>query len=314
MTVAEASPIPLETLGADMRRDSWTIAVEVVEEGLRDETLASLARLAPAAQLGDMATFIAELGSEIAHPDRDRIRVHGPLADVARGHAHAREALGFGPREVVTEFMVMRRVLQRYISTHSTALTGSDLLEVEERLNDMLDRLTVECVGAYFDRAITDLADLARRDSLTGLLNYESFSEALARELERARRYERGLALVFIDVDGLRKVNDTYGPTEGDRVLRRIASVARSMLRGSDLAGRVGDDEFGVLLLEADKHAAGRFLRRLRGELKRLSDTGELPPGCSCSAGAAHYSSDARDAASLVRLADRRQVDAKRPR
>src|SRR6476469_1735870 len=167
-TVAETSSIPLETLGADMRRDSWTLSVQVVEEGLRDELLASLARLAPAAQLGDMATFIAELGREIAHPDRDRIRASGPLADVARGHAHAREALGFGPREVVTEFMVMRRVLQRYLSAHSAALTGSELLEVEERLNDLVDRLTVECVGAYFDRAVTELSDLARRDSLTG--------------------------------------------------------------------------------------------------------------------------------------------------
>jgi diguanylate cyclase (GGDEF)-like protein len=314
MTVAGTSPIPLQTLGADLRRDSWTIAVEVVEEGLRDEALASLARLAPGAQLGDMATFIAELGNEIAHPDRDRVRASGPLADVARGHARAREALGFGPREVVTEFMVMRRVLQRYIAAHSADLTDGSLLEAEERLNDMVDRLTVECVGAYFDRAITELSDLARRDSLTGLLNYESFSEALARELERARRYERGLALVFIDVDGLGQVNDTYGPTEGDRVLRRIASVAHSMLRGSDIAGRVGDDEFGVLLLEADKHSAGRFLRRLREELNRLSESGELPPGCSCSAGAAHYGSEAKDAASLVRLADRRQVDAKRSR
>ena len=170
MTMADTAPTTLATLGADLRRDSWELAVEVVEEGLREESFASLAQLGRAAQLGDMATFIAELGSEIAQPAAGRLNADGPLAQVVRGHAGAREALGFGPREVATEFMLMRRVLQRYVSTYSD-LAGDGLLEVEERLNDSIDRLAVECVGAYFDRATAD-----------------SYLDLLVRELERARR------------------------------------------------------------------------------------------------------------------------------
>src|SRR5947209_16981214 len=101
MTVSEVAAIPLETLGKELRRDSWALAVEVVEEGLRVDGLASLARLARAAQLGDTATFIGELGQEIAHREPGRLAADGPLAEIARGHARARESLGFDPREVM---------------------------------------------------------------------------------------------------------------------------------------------------------------------------------------------------------------------
>src|ERR1051325_95445 len=99
MTMPETAPTMLATLGADLRRDSWDVALEVVEEGLRDESLASLGRLGRAARLGDRATCVAELGSEIAQPVPGRLRPDRPLAQVVRGHAGAREALGFGPRE-----------------------------------------------------------------------------------------------------------------------------------------------------------------------------------------------------------------------
>jgi diguanylate cyclase (GGDEF)-like protein len=312
MSVAEAAPTPLGALGSELRRDNWALAVEVVDEGLHDHALVSLAGLSRAAQLGDLATFIGELGREIAQPEPGRLRPDGPLAEIARGHARARETLGFGPREVVTEFMLMRRVLQRYVSAHSTVLRGSDLIDAEERLNDAIDRLTVECVGAYFDRAIEELSELARRDPLTGLLNHQAFSDVLGRELERARRYGHGLTLVFIDLDGFKQINDTLGHLEGDRVLRCVGSAALGMLRGSDVAGRLGGDEFGALLLEADKHSAERFLRRLLAEFKRLCEQGELPPSFTCSAGAAHYPSEALEPESLFRLADARQYEAKR--
>jgi diguanylate cyclase (GGDEF)-like protein len=313
MTMAETAPTLLATLGADLRRDSWEVAVEVVEEGLRDEALASLARVGRAAQLGDMATFIAELGREIAEPAPGPLKAESPLVQIVRGHAGAREALGFGPREVVTELMLLRRVLRRYVSAYP-GLSEADVLEVEERLNDSVDRLAVECVGAYFDRAAADMSEHARRDSLTSLLNNGAFSDVLARELERARRYERGLALVLLDLDGFGHLNNTRGRAEGDRVLRRVGSTALSMLRGSDVAGRLDGDEFGVLLLEADTHAADRFLRRLSTELGRLCEHGELPEPFSYSAGAAHYPTEAEDTATLIRLAGARQLDAKRAR
>jgi diguanylate cyclase (GGDEF)-like protein len=304
----------LAGLGAELRRNGWELALEVVEEGLRDDAVPSLARLGRIAQLGDIPTFVTELGREVELPTPDRMRIGGPLAAIARDHARNREALGFAPREVVTEFLLLRRVLWRFVAARSTDLVGEEFMEIERRLNDTIDRLVVECVVAYFDRATGELAEQARRDPLTGLLNHQAFSDVLGVELERAQRYDHGLTLVFLDLDRFKEINDTYGHVEGDRVLHRVGACALSMLRGSDVAGRMGGDEFAVLLLEADKHAADRFLRRFQGALAECIERGELPTDFSFSAGAAHFPTEAADADSLLRLADSRQYEIKRSR
>ncbi len=305
-------PGALSALGADLRAHGWELALEVVEEGLTDDVVPSLVRLGRVAQLGDMPTFISELGREVESPMPGRMRVGGPLAAIARDHARQREALGFAPREVVTEFLLLRRVLWRYVADHLIGLDSEDVLEIERRINDTIDRLVVECVVAYFDRATSELAEQARRDPLTGLLNHQAFSDALESETERAQRYGHGLTLVFFDLDRFKEINDTLGHMEGDRVLHRVAKLASSMLRGSDVAGRMGGDEFAVLLLESDPRAGERFLRRFAAGVGELKAQGELPGGFDLSAGFAHYPTDAPEADVLLRLADSRQYAVKR--
>ena len=305
-------PGALSALGADLRANGWELALEVIEEGLTDDVVPSLVRLGRIAQLGDMPTFITELGREVELPMPERMRIGGPLAAIARDHARQREALGFAPREVVTEFLLLRRVLWRFVAERLAGLESGDVLEIERRINDTIDRLVVECVVAYFDRATAELADQARRDPLTGLLNHQAFSDILALEVERARRYDHGLTIVFFDLDRFKEVNDTLGHMEGDRVLHRIGALSSSMLRGSDVAGRMGGDEFAVLLLETDKHAGERFRRRLSDGLAQLVERDELPRDFALSAGWAHYPTDAAEPDGLLRLADARQYDAKR--
>jgi diguanylate cyclase (GGDEF)-like protein len=302
----------LSSVGVDLRANAWDLSLEVVEEGLHADVIPSLVRLGRLAQLGDMPTFITELGREVEKPAPDRMRVGGPLAAIARDHARQREALGFAPREVVTEFLLLRRVLWRFVAARSAGLDNEELIEIERRLNDTIDRLVVECVVAYFDRATAELAEQARRDPLTGLLNHQAFSEVLELEIERAARYDHGLTLVFIDLDGFKSINDTYGHMDGDRVLHRIGAIASSMLRGSDVAGRMGGDEFAVLLLEAGKHAADRYLRRLSDAFADARRRRDLPPEFGFSAGYANYPTEAVDAGTLLRLADARQYAAKR--
>lgn len=302
----------LRELGGELHDNGWELALEVIEEGLRDDLIPSLGRLGRIAQLGDMPTFIGELGREVNEPQPGRMRAGGPLAGIARDHARRREELGFAPREVVTEFLLLRRVVWRFVAARLGGIGGLGVVEVERRLNDTIDRLVVECTVAYFDRATAELADQARRDPLTGLLNQQAFGERLEAEAERAARYDHGLTVVFFDLDGFKSVNDTYGHLEGDRVLHRVGDLAASMLRGSDVAGRLGGDEFSVLLLEADAHAGARYLWRLRRGIDQLLERGELPPGFTLSAGCAHYPTEAPDPRSLMRLADMRQYVAKR--
>jgi diguanylate cyclase (GGDEF)-like protein len=305
-------PAALTALGNALRENAWELAVIAVDEALLEDAIPSLARLGRIAQLGDMPTFISELGREVDAPLPGRMRVGGPLAAVARDHARQREALGFAPREIVTEFLLLRRVLWRFVAARVGGLDGGDVLEIERRLNDTIDRLVTECVVAYFDRATAELADQARRDPLTGLLNHQAFSRTLELELARAKRYDHGLTLVFLDVDGFKQINDTYGHLEGDRVLHRIGSLLLTSLRGSDVAGRLGGDEFGVVLLEADKRAGDRFLHRFRRAVGELTGTGQLPDCFDLSAGFAHYPSEAADGSEILRLADSRQYEQKR--
>jgi diguanylate cyclase (GGDEF)-like protein len=305
-------PGALSALGAELRANGWELALEVVEEGLTDDVVPSLVRLGRVAQLGDMPTFITELGREVERPMPERMRVGGPLAAIARDHARQREALGFAPREVVTEFLLLRRVLWRFVAEHLTGLESGDMIEIERRINDTIDRLVVDCVVAYFDRATAELADQVRRDPLTGLLNHQALSDVLALEVERARRYDHGLTIVFFDLDRFKEINDTLGHMEGDRVLHGVGTLASSMLRGSDVAGRMGGDEFAVLLLETDKHAGERFRRRLSEAAAELVSREELPDDFALSAGCAHFPTDAADPDALLRLADARQYEAKR--
>jgi diguanylate cyclase (GGDEF)-like protein len=303
----------LEELADEIRRSAWDLAVEVVEEGLRNDTVPSLERLEPLARLDDIPSFIGALGREIAVPNGNGVPHGGLLAALVRDHAREREELGFAPREVVTEFLLLRRVLWRFLAPRRTSL-GPSVLVVERRLDETIDRLVVECVAAYFDRATAELAHRARRDALTGLLNHQAFAEELQIELERARRYRRELAVVYCDVDAFKQVNDTLGHLEGDRVLERIAASLRDTIRASDFAGRLGGDEFAVALVETSLASGHAFVDRLERHVAALAESGELPRGTAVSAGVAHYPSDGLTTEDLLRRADTRLYDAKRAR
>lgn len=304
----------LEELASAIQASAWDLALAAVDEGLLDDQIPSLQRLGRLGQLGDMPTFIVELSRELDDPQPERLRRGSPLAAQARDHARQREAYGFAPREVVTEFLILRRVLWRFVSERAAELDSEDVLMCERRLNDTIDQLVTECVVAYFDRATSELAHEARHDQLTGLLHHEAFVRALELELERAARYGHSLALVFLDLDRFKEINDTYGHQEGDRALQRLAGLLRESLRSSDLAGRMGGDEFTACLVKADVETGARLLARLNDRVDELVAAGELPAPCAFSAGLATFPHEAADAAMLFRLADSRLYEAKRSR
>jgi diguanylate cyclase (GGDEF)-like protein len=308
----ESQPDVLEGLAEQIREAAWDLALAVVEEGLRDDAVPSLQRLGQVGQVGDVPTFIGELANELADPQAGRMRRGGPLAARVRDHAREREALGFAPREIVTELLILRRVIWKFVSQRAAEFTGGEVLEAERRLNDSLDVLVAECVVAYFDRATAELSEQARRDALTGLLNHAAFGSAVDEELYRARRYERGLTLVYVDVDNFKRINDTLGHPEGDRVLRRVASIMTESLRASDLAGRMGGDEFAVCLIESDLETGGRFLARFKDLIDEEVAGGRLADEFALSAGLASYPEDAVSADALFRVADERLYEAKR--
>jgi diguanylate cyclase (GGDEF)-like protein len=109
--------------------------------------------------------------------------------------------------------------------------------------------------------------ELARTDGLTGIRNARAFREAAEAEVVRVARYERPLTLAYLDADGFKAVNDRYGHSTGDRVLRTIAQTLSANVRAVDVAARLGGDEFAVLFPETGPDAGLAALRKLRRAL-----------------------------------------------
>lgn len=100
-------------------------------------------------------------------------------------------------------------------------------------------------------------------DGLTGLRNRQRFFEDLRREFAAARRYDSSLSLILLDVDGLRSVNETRGYDAGDRLLLALAELLMTRLRITDIAARIGDDDFAVILPRTPLEGAGRLAERI---------------------------------------------------
>lgn len=114
------------------------------------------------------------------------------------------------------------------------------------------------------ERLESELRQLATTDPLTGAWNRRHFLELAAKEVNRSRRYARPLAVMLIDIDNFKRINDTVGHAAGDQVLTRLSRVLRRTLRKPDAFGRLGGDEFAVLAPELDEDAARQMAERLR--------------------------------------------------
>jgi diguanylate cyclase (GGDEF)-like protein len=150
------------------------------------------------------------------------------------------------------------------------------------------------------------LLEMATTDVLTGLCNRRRFLEMAEQELSRAKRYGHCLAMMVLDLDLFKQVNDTYGHQVGDEVLKNLAEVGSACLRRVDLMGRVGGEEFAVLLPETDLEAALPVAERLRQAVEYSCV--HLPEGevcCTVSIGVAQSTPQSElSLETLLKLAD----------
>lgn len=155
-------------------------------------------------------------------------------------------------------------------------------------------------------------------DRLTGLVTHAHFIDSLDRELARAARDRTGLAVLFLDVDHLKVTNDVHGHAAGDALLVEIAARLRERLRGSDLAGRYGGDEFLVLLIglpvapAAAAAATARVVDELTRSLAEPIDVGPASLAVSVSIGSALHPRDGNTALELLSRADTAMYQEKR--
>lgn len=160
-------------------------------------------------------------------------------------------------------------------------------------------------------RALAELRELSTLDELTGVHNRRGFLALAARHFAGARPPSPSSALFFIDVDGLKLINDTYGHAAGDAAIAGAAAVLRKALRPSDLVGRVGGDEFAVLRLEPRLGPPEAAVARIREQADAFNAAEPRPWKLSLSVGFSRLSSEAKTLEDMLMEADKRMYEAK---
>jgi len=179
---------------------------------------------------------------------------------------------------------------------------------------------TMRVLASYLAIAIENagmfglVKSLSEKDSLTLLYNHGSFHDKLAIELERANRYVRPMAVIMLDLDHFKEINDRYGHITGDRVLALVAGALGAHLRKTDIAARYGGDEFAVILPETDLSAAALIAERIAEGIStvRLDVGGGSVISITASIGYASCGHDAPGRGGILNVADRLMYDSKR--
>ena len=170
-------------------------------------------------------------------------RAKAPKTGSAAGAAGAAEAYGAaGPLDVAT----IQGIPQAELTPHVRVALDALMAEVRDL------RLAL----SHAQKRIAFLEDLADRDSLAPVLNRRAFVRELARMISFAERYGAPGSVLYFDINGMKAINDRHGHGAGDLVVKHAAESLLGRLRGSDLVGRLGGDEFGVILTQADYDAA----------------------------------------------------------
>ena len=165
--------------------------------------------------------------------------------------------------------------------------------------------------GYLLGRKVDALAQLSETYGLTGLLNARGFSDRLATELKRTRRYRESLTLLFVDLDGLKEINDRRGHRAGSMALRKVGRVIRSELRGTDVAARWGGDEFTLIAQKTDADTGMELADRIRRRIAEKMARWPLTVSIGVATADPHTAATLEPAA-LLREADLAMYEAKK--
>jgi diguanylate cyclase (GGDEF)-like protein len=168
--------------------------------------------------------------------------------------------------------------------------------------NSFADQVSIAIENA---RLFKEIQDLAITDGLTGLFNRRHFYQMANLEFQRSSRYNRPLSLLMIDVDLFKRINDTYGHLVGDKVLNNVAQKCLLKVRGGDLAGRYGGEEFSLLLPETNEASALALAERLRATIAETPLViGQGQVKITVSIGVAQKDSECNNLEELLRRSD----------
>jgi diguanylate cyclase (GGDEF)-like protein len=190
---------------------------------------------------------------------------------------------------------------------------SEDDLFIKNNLNNILN--IADFISLSIGNAVLyeQAKKVAVTDALTGIANRSNMEMALTNEFERSKRYDAPLAVIFLDIDNFKVVNDTYGHQKGDEVLVAVASLLQKFCRTNDVAARYGGEEFLMLLPHSNAQGAFKIAERVREEVMKMTFFWkESPFSVTISCGVAELNKDFMgNAEQLVAAGDRALYDAK---
>ena len=218
-----------------------------------------------------------------------------------------------------TNFLLAASISILYLVTVFLVQAAQPLatLDVARLVAGLVAFWLISYLASVVARAQRTTRDAAVRlsliDPLTRLANRAYVMAVLDREVQRARRTSRGFCVLAADLDGLKPINDTFGHPMGDRILRAVGEVIGSRIRGIDTAGRVGGDEFMILLPETEEAGAVILAEQLREGVNEIRvDAGTWVVRTSISVGVASFPADGDTADELLEAADAAMYASKR--
>lgn len=247
------------------------------------------------------------------------------------GVVHKR--IGVDPKYYISAISNLTAIIRNIISSHSkndcqacvTGLTSIEKilmfdlsLTFDTYINSLMDEVRrsreemenyAESLEIVISKRTELLTEQARQDGLTGLLNQRSFYVELRKELSRSQRRGHNTILIYFDLDGFKKLNDSQGHKRGDEILVATANAMKSSIRECEIAARYGGDEFCIILPESSISEAEQVCHKICEVIK--NSTGDT--GISCSMGIAIAPPEkALDANALVKMADKAMYEAKK--
>lgn len=191
-----------------------------------------------------------------------------------------------------------------------------DVLDVLANVGTQLGRVVErERARKTLEAYAAELRTLSLRDQLTDLYNRRGFTTLAEQQLKQAGRRQTRLALLFVDLNGMKQINDRFGHEQGDRAICDTAAVLKSVFRSSDIIARLGGDEFVVLMLDLAEAHYGTLQRRLHDALEQHNASAGRPYQLSVSAGiATWHAASMRGVEDLLARADEAMYEQKRAR
>jgi diguanylate cyclase (GGDEF)-like protein len=280
--------------------------VRLIERASLDE-IRELPTERIARELPELITGIVGSISEDGDPynlTKDQSERAASLAELRSGGRDARAA--DVARDVAALQTVLLQALREDLADDPVAFAGA-----VEQLVESIAAIQAAAMEAHVQSRSRELESQAHTDPLTGLGNLRALQRELANLLDVQKRYQRPFGLLLMDIDGLKRINDSHGHQAGDRVLMQVGMSLRRSVRSVDTAARIGGDEFCVLLPEQDLKTAAKLAARLATAIEEeVASPGELA-SISVSIGVAASPEHGDEAESLIDTADRAMYRAK---